>query len=197
MSNLFIVSAPSGAGKTSLVKALLEAVPHLVVSVSHTTRAPRPGEKEGVHYYFVSHNKFLELIAQDAFLEHARVFGNWYGTSREGVQKNLSTGQDVVLEIDWQGARQARAAFPNAVSIFVMPPSQESLRQRLQGRGQDSPEVIEKRLAGAQEDLSHVKEFDHVVVNDDFAAALRHLITIVLAHRAHTQNLEICLLNQI
>jgi len=196
MSDLFIVSAPSGAGKTSLVKALLEAVPGLAVSVSHTTRSPRPGEKEGAHYHFVNHDKFLELIDQDAFLEHAQVFGNWYGTSREGVQKSLSVGQDVVLEIDWQGARQARAAFPNAVSIFILPPSQDSLRQRLQGRGQDSPEVIEKRLAGAQEDLSHVEEFDHVVVNDDFSAALGHLITIVLAHRAHTPKPWVCPLHQ-
>lgn len=180
---LFIVSAPSGTGKTSLVNALLESDPNLTVSVSHTTRPRRPKEAAGVNYHFVDRAGFEAMVAQDAFLEHAEVFGNYYGTSREAVKVALATGSDVVLEIDWQGAALVRRQEPDAVSIFIVPPSAEALRSRLQLRGQDDPQVIESRLAAARGEMAHHGEFDYLVINDAFDEALAELTAIVLAER--------------
>lgn len=180
---LFIVSAPSGAGKTSLLRELVPADPRLVMSVSHATRPMRPGETDGVHYHFVSVERFLELAGQGAFLEHARVFDNYYGTAEAAVREQLEAGLDVVLEIDWQGARQVRRRFPGAVSVFIAPPSIEALRERLAGRGQDAAEVVERRMADARSELSHYPEYDYLVVNDDFATALADLRALVVAER--------------
>ena len=180
---LFIVSAPSGAGKTSLLKQLIPADPGLALSVSHTTRAMRPGEQDGVHYHFVAVDTFVAMVGEGAFLEHAQVFDNYYGTAETGVRSQLAGGQDVVLEIDWQGARQVRQRFPEAVSIFVLPPSIAALRERLGGRGQDSEEIIERRMRDAQSELSHYAEYDYLVINDDFDTALAELAAIVTAER--------------
>jgi guanylate kinase len=180
---LFVVSAPSGAGKTSLLKALVEQMAGLVVSVSHTTRVPRPGEKDGVHYHFVDIPRFEAMVANGEFLEHARVFGNFYGTSAASVRHELQRGADVVLEIDWQGARQVRKHFPDAVSIFVVPPSLEELRRRLSARGQDSVEVVEQRMGDALRELSHFPEYEYVVVNERFEEALRDLQCLMRAER--------------
>ncbi len=182
-SILFIVSAPSGAGKTSLLRELIPADPRLVMSVSHATRAIRPGEQDGVHYHFVSTEHFEQLVEEGAFLEHARVFDNYYGTSEAAVREQLAAGRDVVLEIDWQGARQVRRRFPEAVSIFIAPPSIDALRERLAGRGQDSAAVVERRMADARSELSHYPEYDYLVINDDFATALAELRSIVTAER--------------
>ncbi|BAO45229.1 guanylate kinase [Thiolapillus brandeum] len=181
--NLYIVSAPSGAGKTSLLKALLERDHDLKLSVSHTTRSPRPGEEDGVHYHFVSQDEFMRLAGEGGFLEQARVFDNYYGTSQSAVQSLLEAGRDVVLEIDWQGARQVRKAFPEAISIFIMPPSVDALRERLGSRGQDDEAVIERRMRDARSELSHYAEYDYLVVNDDFQLALDELQCIVRAER--------------
>ncbi len=181
--NLFIVSAPSGAGKTSLLKALLERDDRLKLSVSHTTRAPRPGEEDGVHYHFVSVDEFMRLAGEGAFLEQAQVFDNYYGTSQAAVQSLLDQGYDVVLEIDWQGARQVRKAFPTAISIFIVPPSVEILRERLGNRGQDDESIIERRMKDARGELSHYPEYDYLVVNDDFDLALDELRCILRAER--------------
>lgn len=181
--SLYIVAAPSGAGKTSLVKSLVETTPDVVVSISHTTRPPRPGEQEGTHYHFVSAAVFEAMFADGAFLEHAEVFGNRYGTSQAAVSAQRAAGLDVILEIDWQGARQVRALMPDSKTIFIVPPSREVLRQRLIGRGQDSTEVIERRMAAALDELSHYAEFDYLVINDDFQAALEALRAIVIANR--------------
>jgi len=181
--NLFIVSAPSGGGKTSLLKELLKTDGNLVLSVSHTTRPPRPGEKDGVHYHFVSLDEFLSLTGEGAFLEQAQVFDNYYGTSQAGVESQLQAGLDVVLEIDWQGAQQVRKAFPDAISIFIIPPSIEALRERLGNRGQDDDEVIERRMKDARNELSHYAEYDYLVVNDRFADALDDLACIVRSIR--------------
>lgn len=180
---LYIVAAPSGAGKTSLVKRLVDTTPGVVVSISHTTRPPRPGEEDGAHYHFVTDPTFEAMRAEGAFLEHARVFGNRYGTSRAAVEARLAAGLDVILEIDWQGARQVRALAPASATVFILPPSREALRQRLAGRGQDSPETIERRMAAALDELSHYAEFDYLVVNDQFSAALEALRSIVIANR--------------
>jgi guanylate kinase len=176
---LYVISAPSGGGKTSLVNALLECDKHVALSVSHTTRPPRPGEVEGVHYYFVDDAAFEELASRGAFLEHARVFDHRYGTGREAVERQLADGYDVLLDIDWQGARQIRDSFPAARTIFILPPSLDVLRQRLIGRGQDSEAVISRRMASARAEISHAPEFDFLVINDDFEAALVDLQGII------------------
>ncbi len=176
---LFVIAAPSGAGKTSLVKALLERRPELRVSISHTTRARRATEQEGREYYFVPVPQFQQLVAEGRFLEHARVFDNFYGTSRETVERLLETGTDVVLEIDWQGARQVRAALPECRTIFILPPSRRALEERLRTRNTDSDEVIARRLQDAVSDMSHWNEFDYVVVNDSFENAVADLTRVV------------------
>ncbi len=180
---LFIVAAPSGAGKTSLVRALLESEPDLQLSISHTTRTPRPGEQDGVHYHFIDDAEFQRQVANGAFLEHAKVFGRHYGTGRVDVERHLHDGRDVLLEIDWQGAQQVCAAMPDCASIFILPPSRETLRQRLQARGQDSDEEIARRTDKARGEMSHHGEFEYLVVNDDFAHALADLRAIVRAER--------------
>jgi guanylate kinase len=181
--NLFVISAPSGAGKSSLLRALRERLPQLRVAVSHTTRAPRPGEVDGVHYHFVDQERFAAMIGERAFLEHARVFDRYYGTSEAAVRGPLESGTDLVLEIDWQGARQVRHRFPDACTVFVLPPSVATLRERLAGRGQDSGEVIARRMHDAVSELSHYPEYDYLVVNDVFDTALDQLQAIVVARR--------------
>lgn len=181
--NLFIVSAPSGAGKSSLVKALLEADPSLRLSISYTTRAPRPGEEDGVHYQFISIERYREMLANGDFLESAEVYGNYYATSQPWIEAQMALGHDLVLEIDWQGAAQVRRLMPDAVSLFILPPSLEELRRRLQGRGQDSEMIITRRLEAAREDIAQALSFDYLVVNDDFATALADLQAIVRAQR--------------
>ncbi|MBV8495306.1 MAG: guanylate kinase [Gammaproteobacteria bacterium] len=176
---LFVISAPSGAGKTSLVKQLLEDDSALQLSISHTTRTRRPTEKEGREYHFVSVAQFQALAARGEFLEHARVFDNFYGTSRAFVSERLRAGHDVVLEIDWQGARQVRASMPECVSVFILPPSRRALAERLARRATDSAEIIARRLADAAADMSHYREFDYVVVNDDFGRAVADLKRII------------------
>ena len=183
---LFVVAAPSGAGKTSLVKALLERMPRLRMSVSHTTRPRRPTEEHGREYYFIRVPEFDRMVDDSQFLEHARVFDNLYGTARAPVEARLAQGGDIVLEIDWQGARQVRAAMPDCVTIFILPPSREALEKRLRSRATDSPEVIARRLRDAVSDMSHWREFDYVVVNDNFEHAVSDLMTIVAAHGEQT-----------
>ncbi|CAM4284307.1 guanylate kinase [Vibrio agarivorans] len=182
---LYIVSAPSGAGKSSLISAMLETNPTyaMKVSVSHTTRGMRPGEQDGVHYHFVQKESFEELIEQGAFLEYAEVFGNYYGTSRPWIEDNLDKGIDVFLDIDWQGARQIREQMPLAKSIFILPPSNGELERRLNARGQDSEAVIAKRMAEAKSEISHYNEYDYVIVNDDFDTALMDFKAIIRAER--------------
>lgn len=181
--NLFIVAAPSGAGKTSLVKELLAADAGIRLSISYTTRAPRPGEVDGQHYHFVSREGFEEMLERGDFLESAEVYGNFYGTSQPWIEASRKTGKDILLEIDWQGAAQVRKLIPEAIGIFILPPSVEALRLRLTGRGQDSGEVIQRRVAAAREDISHVGEFDYVIINDDFNTALQDLLAAVRAQR--------------
>lgn len=180
---LYIVSAPSGAGKTSLVKALLEKDPKACVSVSHTTREARPGEVDGKDYHFVSQDQFNTMIGESAFLEFAEVFTNKYGTSQQWVNDTLDQDLDVILEIDWQGAQQIRRLVPDAVSIFILPPSRQALEQRLNNRGQDSQEVIDHRMTQAVTEMSHYHEFDFLVINDDFDTALQELAAIFVAGR--------------
>ncbi len=180
---LYILSAPSGAGKTSLVKALLKQDSQVVVSVSHTTRAMRPGEQDGVDYNFVSMESFNELIEQGQFLEYAEVFGNKYGTSQQWVREQLVAGRDVILEIDWQGAEQVRRLMPEAVTAFILPPSRAALRERLNARGQDSEEVIDGRMAEAISEMSHYPEYDYLLINDDFDVALDELASLFKARR--------------
>jgi guanylate kinase len=185
LGNLFIIAAPSGAGKSSLISALLENSDAnqlnnpAQLSVSHTTRAPREGEVDGTHYHFTQIADFERLITEHAFYEYAQVFDNYYGTSKAAISDKLQQGIDVFLDIDWQGARQIKAMNPQVVSIFVLPPSVESLRERLIGRGKDSEEVIASRMRQAVSEMSHYHEFDYVIVNDDFALATRDLISIV------------------
>jgi guanylate kinase len=180
---LFIVSAPSGAGKTSLVSALLGADPHVKKSISYTTRAPRPGEQNGRHYHFVDLPEFQRMLARGDLLENALVHGSHYGTSKQTAETDCAAGIDVLLEIDWQGAAQIRKLKPEAVAIFVLPPSLEVLEQRLRGRGQDSPEVIAARLVAARGEIAHAREFDYVIINDDFDRAAQDLVSIVRAER--------------
>lgn len=182
-ATLFIVSAPSGAGKTSLLKRLKQELDQVIISVSHTTRPKRPGEIDGQDYYFVSQETFIRMLAEDAFLEYAKVFDYYYGTSRKQVMENLARGLDVILEIDWQGARQVKARLPASRSIFILPPSREALERRLRQRGQDSEATIAKRLAGARTEISHYAEYDYLVVNDDFEQALAQLKSILIADR--------------
>ncbi len=181
--SLFIVAAPSGGGKTSLVKKLVSSLDHIAVSVSHTTRAMRPGEQHGVDYFFLDDQAFLSMVEQCAFVEHARVFNHFYGTSAAQITDRLSAGIDVVLDIDWQGAQQIRHAFSTAVSIFVIPPSLEVLKQRLMDRQQDNEDIISSRMQRARDELSHYPEFDYLIVNDDFEQAAAELSAIVVAHR--------------
>ncbi|WP_243047974.1 guanylate kinase [Dyella sp. RRB7] len=180
---LFVVAAPSGAGKSTLVNALLEREPTISLSISHTTRPPRPGEQYGRHYYFVERQAFEREIADGVFLEHAEVHGNLYGTSRTTVDELLGQGRDVLLEIDWQGARQIRKSKPDCVSVFILPPSRTELERRLRGRGLDSAEVIARRLHNSREEIAHAHEFDYIIVNDDFDVALGDLQAIVRAVR--------------
>lgn len=181
-AQLYVISAPSGAGKTSLVKALLECTGNLAVSVSHTTRAPRPGEINGQDYHFTDTATFEKMLSQGAFLEYARVFDNYYGTSLESVQKQLQDGTDVILEIDWQGAEQIKQT-QDCVSLFILPPSRDTLLQRLRGRKQDSEETIARRMREAVNDMSHHKHFDYLVINDDFDTALADLQAVIRSRR--------------
>jgi len=176
---LFVIAAPSGAGKTSLVRALMEREPGLRFSISYTTRPQRPTEQHGRDYFFVDREEFERMVTNGEFLEHARVFDNYYGTARRPVEEALAAGRDLILEIDWQGAAQIRAALPECISIFILPPSRPELERRLRGRGTDAEEVIQRRLRDAASDMTHWHEFDHVVVNDDFAAALSQLQEVV------------------
>ena len=180
---IYIVTAPSGAGKTTLVANLLAADPLVQLSVSFTTRAPREGEIEGKHYHFVERDTFLEMAKAGEFLESAEVYGNFYGTSQRWINEQLQQGRDILLEIDWQGAQQVRRIFSDAIGIFILPPSLETLRERLIGRGKDSAEVIQRRLDHAREDIAHVDEFDYVIVNGELNAATQDLISVIRAQR--------------
>lgn len=180
---LYIISAPSGAGKTSLVKRLIADVPNLVVSISHTTRPQRPGEKHGVDYFFVTQDEFKVLLANHDLLEHASVFDNYYGTAKSTVEKNIAEGHDVILEIDWQGAQQIKKICPDSTSIFILPPSTAILEQRLRNRGQDGEQVIARRMRDAVTEISHHNEFDYLLVNEDFDLALTELKSIIIANR--------------
>lgn len=175
---LYIVSAPSGAGKTSLLKAVREQLPQLKVAISHTTRAPRPGEKDAEHYFFVSTDEFKEMQVAGDFLEHAQVFGNFYGTSKQAVNEQLALGEQVVLEIDWQGAQQVRKIYSHAVSIFILPPSIQELEKRLRARGQDSDEVINGRMAQACSEISHYDEYQYLIINDNLDEAIQSLVNL-------------------
>ena len=183
IGTLYIVSAPSGAGKTSLVKQLRAETSGLAVSISHTTRAMRPGEIHGQDYFFVSPEQFRRMISEQAFLEHAQVFDNFYGTARQTVEDSLQQGLDVILEIDWQGAQQIKQLLPDTLSIFILPPSIAVLQHRLQNRGQDAPEIITRRMRDAVTEIQHYGEFDYLVVNDDFQLALNQLKSIMIANR--------------
>ena len=190
---LYIFSAPSGAGKTSLVGELLKQTEHLVVSVSHTTRAMRPGEQDGVHYHFIEVPAFEQMVADNVFVEHAKVFDNYYGTSQTAIEQQLAQGLDVILEIDWQGARQVRERIPAAVSVFILPPSRPALEDRLRGRGQDSDVIIARRMRDAISEMSHYGEYDFVVVNDDFMQATAELKAIVTTQRLSQKRQKVAL----
>ncbi|OGO94878.1 MAG: guanylate kinase [Coxiella sp. RIFCSPHIGHO2_12_FULL_44_14] len=181
--NLFVIAAPSGAGKTSLVRALVKQVDHILISVSYTTRPPRPRDQEGIDYFFVSEARFQQMIKEHAFLEYAEVYRFHYGTGKEWVMHQLAAGDDVILEIDWQGARQIRYLFPSAISIFILPPSAETLKKRLLARRQDNLNTINERMAMAKQEMEHCHEFNYWVVNDDFDQAVQDLLAIVRAER--------------
>lgn len=183
IGTLFIFSAPSGAGKTSLVTSLLACTQHIGVSVSHTTRAPRPGEVDGKNYHFVSKEEFIRMAGEGAFLEHAQVFDNYYGTSQAWVEAELEAGRDVILEIDWQGAQQVRRLIKDTVNVFIAPPSISALRERLRNRKQDDEEIIERRMREARNEMSHFVEYDYLIINDDFDNTLQELRSIVIARR--------------
>ncbi|MFY9178611.1 MAG: guanylate kinase [Venatoribacter sp.] len=191
IGTLFVFSAPSGAGKTSLVKALIERTPYIGVSVSHTTRSPRNGEENGKDYHFVSVEVFQTMVGEAAFLEHAQVFDNYYGTSQAWVESELRAGRDVILEIDWQGAQQVRHLMPDAVSVFIVPPSIACLRKRLENRGKDSEEIIERRMKDARKEISHYGEYDYLIVNDDFENTLNELRAIVITRRHRIEAQEV------
>lgn len=186
LGNVFIVAAPSGGGKTSLVKELINKLDNIEVSISHTTRLPRPGEKEGVDYFFIDQMQFLSMINQSAFIEYAQVFNHYYGTSVYQIKNRLAAGIDVILDIDWQGAQQIKQIFSEAISIFIVPPSLDILKQRLQNRGQDNENTIAARMLQAQNELSHFSEFDYMIVNDDFSKAAHDLQAIIIANRLNT-----------
>ena len=197
MANLFIIAAPSGCGKTSLVKALLGSSSKLSVSVSHTTRKPRKGEINGENYHFVSKERFGEMISNNDFVEHAEVFGNMYGTARSNIKEKLDANIDIILEIDWQGARQVRENMPNSISIFILPPSKNILLQRLTDRGQDDEETISKRMKNSESEMSHYDEFEYLVINDQFDSALNDLKAIIQDCNNNIKNIELSLENQI
>ena len=197
MANLFIIAAPSGCGKTSLVKALLGSYKNLSVSVSYTTRKPRKGEINGENYHFVSKERFGEMISNNDFVEHAEVFGNMYGTARSNIKKKLEANIDIILEIDWQGARQVRENMPNSISIFILPPSKNVLLQRLTDRGQDDEETISKRMKNSESEMSHYDEFEYLVINDQFDSALNDLKAIIQDCNNNIKNIELSLENQI
>lgn len=180
---LYIVAAPSGAGKSSLVNALIKRLSFVFLSISHTTRSMRPGEEEGEHYHFIDKETFLDMVGDGDFLEHAEVFGNYYGTSQIWVEGELNKGHDVILEIDWQGAQQIRHLMPKSKSIYILPPSREALHDRLEKRSQDSEEVIQKRMAEATSEMSHYHEFDYLIINEDFYQALDEMCAIFIAER--------------
>lgn len=184
---LYIISAPSGAGKTSLVKALVEQTPGISVSVSHTTRQKRPGEVDGVDYHFIDKNKFVAMVNDSAFLEHAQVFDNYYGTALKNIENKLKQAEDIILEIDWQGATQVRKQLPDSINIFILPPSRIALEERLRNRGQDNEEIIQRRMADAVSETSHYPEYDYLIVNDQFEQALSELNSIVRARRCRIQ----------
>jgi guanylate kinase len=183
IGNLYVIAAPSGTGKTTLVKSLVESLPKITVSISHTTRGKRPNEAHGINYYFVEREAFLQMIAHDDFLEHAIIFDQHYGTSKSYVMDTLAKGIDVILEIDWQGHQQIKRLFPESISIYILPPSLKDLQERLEKRNQDNPDIIKKRVADAKIAISHIGEFDYIVVNDDFEHALADLKAIVLSGR--------------
>ncbi len=187
---LYVVASPSGGGKTSLIKALIESVDNIEVSISHTTRPQREGEVQQQHYFFIQEEEFKGMVASQAFIEHACVFGHYYGTSKEQIESRLEQGMDVLLDIDWQGARQLNSLFTNVVSIFILPPSLEVLRQRLCARAQDEDDTINKRMQKAKDEISHYKEFDYIVINDDFDKALTDICSIVYAERLRCQSQE-------
>ena len=197
MSNLFIIAAPSGCGKTTLVDALLKNSEDLYLSVTHTTRKPRVGEVDGVNYHFISKADFKKMILNAEFVEHAEVFGNLYGSSRKKIQENLNKNIDVILEIDWQGARQVKANMPNAISIFILPPSKKSLLERLKGRGQDDDETIKNRMSDAENQMKHYDEFDYLVINDIFEDALSNLKTIIHHANENLNKSELTLEKQV
>lgn len=185
--NIYVVTAPSGAGKTSLVRALLDVDGQVRLSISYTTRAPRPGEVDGKDYHFIGEPAFLAMLERGDFLESAEVYGNRYGTSQPWIEGVVDSGADILLEIDWQGASQVRRIFPEAIGIFILPPSLEVLTERLKGRGTDAPEVVARRLAAAREDIGHVEEFDYVIINDDFNTALQELLAVIRAQRLRAE----------
>ena len=197
MANLFIIAAPSGCGKTSLVKALLESLSNLSVSVSHTTRKPRKAEIDGENYHFVSKERFGEMISNNDFVEHAEVFGNLYGTARSNIKEKLDANIDIILEIDWQGARQVRENMPDSTSIFILPPSKNVLLQRLTDRAQDDDETISERMKNSESEMSHYDEFEYLVINDQFDSALNDLKAIIQDCNNNIKNIELSLENQI
>ena len=196
MSNLFIVAAPSGCGKTSLVESLINDAKNLRVSISHTTRKPRIDEVNGTNYHFVSVSEFQQMVSEDAFIEHAEVFENLYGTSKELINDNLKNNIDVILEIDWQGARQVKQNLPSAISIFILPPSKEALELRLKNRAQDDELIIKKRMLDAENQMSHYSEFDYLVINDDFNSALADLESIISSSNNPSKSDHLCLEEQ-
>ena len=196
MANLFIIAAPSGCGKTSLVDALIKKTKNIYVSVSHTTRPPRPDEVNGINYYFISIKEFEEMIKNNAFVEHAIVFDNHYGSSTKLIREKLDEGIDVILEIDWQGSRQVKENMPNAISIFILPPSIEALLERLKKRAQDNKQTIQKRMSDAQNQMQHFGEFDYLVINDDFNSALNDLNLIICRPDKTSERLHLSLSEQ-
>jgi len=197
MANLIIIAAPSGCGKTSLVKALLDSYDNLCVSVSHTTRKARKGEIDGENYHFISTETFKEMIGNNDFIEHAEVFGNMYGTSRANIKEKLENNVDIILEIDWQGARQVRQNMPDSISIFILPPSINTLRERLTNRGQDDEDTISKRMANSKTEISHYNEFGYLIINNQFDSALNELKSIIDGYRKNTKNIELSVENQL